>query len=275
MFIFFLIPPIGFILRGQSALPVHIDIKRLFNSGFNGLFPWFIILYTGYRKKTIAYLISALVILYYLIMAFTKTDSQKPFWVYPALLSLVMNVVFGFFAAFSQVRNGEKKKGQWLLFAMGFFAFFCALTLIDQLGDNYFGRDIRVPKLFFPINLFPLSFMMIMGIRLRANTFEKYRLEKILRVRDLRWDSLLQNIQLIIVELDKEGRIKYLNPYAIDVLSCTSSEELINKSWFACCLPSDESPALKAVFENIMKEQEGIPFYKSKIILQKMAKKEL
>jgi len=124
MFIFFLIPPIGFILQDKAPYPVHIVVKRLFNSVFNGLFPWFVILYTGYRKKTIAYIISVLVILYYLIMAFTKTDSQNPFWVYPALLSLVMNVVFGFFAAFSQVRNGEKKKGQWLLFAMGFFAFF-------------------------------------------------------------------------------------------------------------------------------------------------------
>ncbi|HEY6977524.1 MAG TPA: sigma 54-interacting transcriptional regulator [Chitinophagaceae bacterium] len=264
MFIFFLIPPIGFILEDKAPYPLQVDIKRLFNNTFNGLFPWFIILYTGYRKKMIAYIISALVILYYGIMVFTKTDSQKPVWVYLVLLALVMNMVFGFFAGFSQIRNGERKKGRWLIFAMGFFAFFCILTLINQLGNNYFGR-IFGTKLFFPINLFPLSFMVIMGIRLRENTFEKYRLEKILRLRDMRWDLLLQNMQLIIIELDKDGRIKYLNPYAIDVLGYTSSNELINKNWFDY-LPLEEAASVKVVFENIMKEQEAMPFYRNRIL---------
>ena len=54
MFIRFLIPPIGFILQDKAPYPLQIDIKRVFNSAFNGLFPWFVILYTGYRKKTAA-----------------------------------------------------------------------------------------------------------------------------------------------------------------------------------------------------------------------------
>jgi PAS domain S-box-containing protein len=265
MFIFFLIPPIGFILEDKAPYPLQIVIKRLFNSAFNGLFPWFVILYTGYRKKMIAYIISALIVLYYVIMVFTKTDSQKPFWVYPVLLALVMNVVFGFYAGISQIGNGEKKKGQWFIFAMSFFAFFCILTVINQVGNNYFGR-IFGTKLFFPINLFPLSFMLIMGIRLRENNFEKYRLEKKLRWRDTRWNSLVQNMQLIIVEFDREGKIKFVNPYSIKALGYNSETDLLNKNWFETCLPKNEAAIVRAIFENVMQDQKEIPFYKSRII---------
>jgi 4-amino-4-deoxy-L-arabinose transferase-like glycosyltransferase len=48
-------------------------------------------------------------------MALTETDSQKPLWVYLVLVTHALIVVFGFYAGFLQIRNGEKKKAQWFL----------------------------------------------------------------------------------------------------------------------------------------------------------------
>ena len=247
MFVFFMIPPVGFILIDRAPYTLQIDIKRIFNWAFTFLFPWFTLFYTGYKKKLVPYVVSAVVIISYGTMALTKTDSQKPLWAWLVVVTLTMNVLFGFYTAYLQFRNGETKKAKWFISAMCFFAVFYLLTVINQVSDNYFGRILGT-KLFFPINLFPLSFMVIMGIRLRTNAFEKYRLEKILHWRDTRWNSLLQNMQLLIVELDRSGQIKYINPYAIKALGYNLANDLIGKNWFDTVMPKDETEERKSFF---------------------------
>lgn len=253
MFVFFMLPPVGFILLDKAPYSLQIDIKRFFNNSFNGLFPWFVILYTGYRKKVAAYIISGAVIFAYLTMVFTSADSPKPLWVYLALVCLTMNVIFGFYAGFYQLKNGEKKKAQWFLFAMAFYALFCILALVHQLANNYFGKMLGT-KLFFPINLFPLAFTLIMGLRLRMNIAEKYRLEKLLHWRDIRWNSIVQNMQLLIVELDNEARIKYLNPYAVKALGYYSLIELLDKNWFDIFSPEEEIEQRKSRYRDAMRD---------------------
>ena len=96
-------------------------------------------------------------------------------------------------------------------------------------------------KIFYPINLNPLAFILIMGVRLRANTFEKFRLEKLLRLRDIRWHSLLENMQLIVLELDTEGRVRYINPFGVQILGYSSPNEIMTKDWFSNYLPVHEA----------------------------------
>ena len=269
MFVFFMFPPAGFILLDKAPYSPLIDIKRIFNNAFVVLFPWFVISYTGYGKKIVAYLIDALVVVYYLLMALTETDSQKPLWVYLVLVTHALSVVFGFYAGFLQIRNGEKKKGQWFLFAMAVYAVVYILTFINQVGDNYFGRMMGT-KLFFPINLFPLAFMLIMGIRLRASITEKYQLEKILHWRDMQWNSVVQNMQLLIVELDNEARIVYLNPYAIEALGYHSLTELKGKNWFDIFSPKEEIEKRKSVYTDAIQEKKML-HWKSNIATKKDA----
>src|SRR5207342_3202120 len=88
MFIFFMIPPVGFILRDQAPYSLQIDIKRIFNWAFTCLFPWFALFYTGYKKKLMPYMTSAVAIIAYGTMALTKTDSEKPLWTWFVVLAL-------------------------------------------------------------------------------------------------------------------------------------------------------------------------------------------
>lgn len=264
MFVFFMLPPAGFILLDKAPYSLQIDIKRVFNNAFVVLFPWFVIFYTGHGKKIIAYLIDALVVVYYASMMTTTTDSQKPQWVYLVLVTHALSVVFGFYAGFLQARNGEKKKAQWFLFAMGVYAVVYILTFINQVGDNYFGR-IMGTKLFFPINLFPLAFMLIMSIRLRANVTEKYHLEKMLHWRDMQWNSIVQNMQLLIVELDNHARIEYLNPYAVKALGYSSLTELKGKNWFDIFAPKEEIEQRKSVYLSATNDEQVL-HWKSNIV---------
>src|SRR5678816_3497179 len=51
MFVFFMLPPVGFILEDKAPYTLQMDIKRFFNFAFAALLPWFVLLYTGSRKK--------------------------------------------------------------------------------------------------------------------------------------------------------------------------------------------------------------------------------
>src|ERR1051325_5707493 len=106
MFVFFMIPPVGFILQDHAPYSLQIDIKRIFNNGFNCLFPWFVYLYTRRTKKILPYIVSVTVIAAYVTMAFARTDSQKPVWTWIVVVALTMNIVYGFYAAVLQIKNG-------------------------------------------------------------------------------------------------------------------------------------------------------------------------
>src|SRR5687767_9963491 len=87
--IFFLLPPTGFILHDTPPYSVAVLIKRIFIWSYYALAPWFILAYTGYPKKHLAYLIGIVQVVSYVIMALTMADRAKPIW------SLVAVVAFG------------------------------------------------------------------------------------------------------------------------------------------------------------------------------------
>lgn len=255
MFFFFLVPPVGFILEDKAPYISEIIIKRFFNFSFSALLPWFIFLYAGFKNKTVPIIADVVVIVCYLVMCFTKVDSLKPSWVLFVLLFDTIVVAYGFYAGITQIKKGEGKKGSWLVIAISLIVVLYALTMINQLGNNYFGKMMGT-KLFFPNNLFPLPFILIMGIRLRANVFERYRLQKILHWRDIRWSSLIEGVQLFVVEVDSTGRIKYTNPYATKVLGYNSSSELVGKNWFDTFTPENEIETRKSYFKRTVKTGE-------------------
>ena len=78
-----------------------------------------------------------------------------------------------------------------------------------------------------------------MSIRIQRDSISKNRLERVLHVRNTRWDRLMNRINLIIVALDTEGRITYANPYAVKKLGYTDVKELISLDWFQTFLKSD------------------------------------
>jgi len=186
-------------------------------------------------------------------------------WTWAVVLALTLNVCYGYYSGFAQLRLDEKNKAKWFIAAMHFFALFYLLTVTNQLTNNDFG-NILGTKLFFPINLFPVSFIVIIGIRLRANSLEKYKLEKLLRLQDVRWDWLVQNMQLLIVELDNAGMIKYLNPYAVKTLGYLAQDELLGRNWFDTAIPKNEAADRKATFVNLIKEGKLMPHLMNDVV---------
>ncbi|HTB26039.1 MAG TPA: sigma 54-interacting transcriptional regulator [Puia sp.] len=265
LFVFFIIPPLGFVWVDRAPYSGTVIIKRVFNFLYAGIMPWFVLLYTDYKKKLLPFLSSILFLFGYLTMAFTTKDSNQPLWFTITILPLGLTVLHGFIALGFQYRSGEKSKSGWLFFAFVIYLLFYLPTAINQFSDNYFGKMIHA-KIFYPINLYPLAFILLMGVRLRTNANERFQLKRSLRSRDIRWDSLMENTQTIFVNLDKEGNIKYINPYAVRLMGYTDISDMIGKNWFDHYLPDGETSVRKAHFQKIILKEENTHYHKSDII---------
>ena len=265
VFIFFILPPAGFIIIDKAPYPFQIIVKRFFNFLNGALFPWFILMYSGYGKKRVPLIADLFYVAGYLFMAFTSKDNSQPFWVSLVLVPMLVTLVYGLLAARFMLKSGKRSKGYWFLAAMVIFAFFYLMMIAFQFAGNYYGRLFHA-KIFYPISLYLLPFMLIMGVRLREDSLRKFALEKLLLKRDIRWQSLLGNMQLIVLELDITGRIRYINPFGVRLLGYSSAKELLAKDWFSHFLPVHEATVTKSVFDQSIARQNEVPYFKNDIL---------
>src|SRR4051812_35957557 len=110
LFIFFMIPPIGFILLDKAPYPVEIEVKRIFIWSYYALMPWFFELYTGYKKRAITITIDVLAVISYMIMVFTTVDSMKSLWVMVVITVSGLNLYYGLAASLNQIKMGRRKE---------------------------------------------------------------------------------------------------------------------------------------------------------------------
>ncbi len=266
VFIFFILPPAGFIIIDKAPYPAQIIIKRLFNFLNGAMFPWFIYQYSGYGRRRIPIFADSIYLVAYILMAFTTHDNNQPLWVSLVLLPMTLTLFYGLLAARFLMRSGKKNKGFWFLVAMIVFAFFYLLTVSFQFAGKYFISNLFHSKIFYPISLYLLPFMLIMGVRLREDSLRKFSLEKIILKRDIRWHSLLEHMQLIVLELDIAGRIRYINPFGVRILGYTAPVDLLNKDWFSHFLPVHEAVVTKSIFEQAMVQRKEVPYYKNDVL---------
>src|SRR4029077_19576696 len=128
-----------------------------------------------------------------------------------------LSIVHGFIAVSHQFKAGIITNAKWFKASMFVYLFLFIVSTIYQTNIEYF-INVFHRKIFFPINLFPLSFIIIMGVRLRTNFLGKYKLERIIKIKNVQWESLMQNLQLVVAHSDKNGKLSYINPYGVALL---------------------------------------------------------
>ena len=264
IFIYFIFPPVGFIIHDNPPYPALIIVKRVFHVLFFCLFPWFVNLYTGYKRKTLPVTVAILYSVGYFIMAFAK-DSIPPLWIKFVIVAIAVIIVHGFIAVKYQFKHGEKDKAKWFQAAMIIFLVLYVVSAIYQIDIDYFRKILHI-DLFYPINLFPLLFITLMGIRLRANSIQKLRLEKELRSKNRQWESLMQHMQLIVVHTDVNGKLNYINPFGVSLLNYKNPSELIGRNWYDYFLPVPEAGNIREIFQKAIQEKESVPQYKNIVV---------
>jgi PAS domain-containing protein len=188
-------------------------------------------------------------------MISTSSGNFNIVWRVLIFFPMTMILVYGIVAAKYMIEKKLTNEGQSLLAVMVVYGILYLLSLITIFDVGIIEETLR-EKLFFPLHLNHLAFILIMSLRLQKNAFNKYRLEKIIRMSNKQWDSLLHNIQLLIIEIDKEGKIVYINPFMIKKLGYQSSEEILGIDWFQNFIPAaelnDRRSKFKEAFDSVM-----------------------
>ena len=105
-----------------------------------------------------------------------------------------------------------------------------------------------------------------MGLRLRTNFLEKYKLEKLVRLKNVQWDSLMENLHLVIAHADKNGKLSYINPYGVSLLHYNNSSELIGRNWYDYFLPDGEFGNVKEIYQKAFSTGVATPHFKNLIV---------
>jgi PAS domain S-box-containing protein len=93
---------------------------------------------------------------------------------------------------------------------------------------------------------------------------ERKRAENILRESEQRWRSLLENVRLVVIGLDIQGRVEFANPFFLELTGYTHSE-VIGQYWFTKFLPLHHRPKLETAFQEIL-EKDFHPHYHNPIV---------
>jgi PAS domain S-box-containing protein len=258
LFGFIMLPPIGFITNAYSPYPFEILIKRVFNFSYYGLMPWFIYYYTGSQNKKVPMLISIGVVITYVMMATSSGGEEMPPWLWAALLVYAAIFFFGLMAGLKQYQH-EKVKAAWFLGALSVFGLLFLLTGMSMLGIDFIHQFFNV-KLFFSIHLHALFLVLVMGFRMVVNIDERFRLEKIVKSKERRWQSLLQHAPVFFMELDPQGNIVHINEYGVKLMEYSSPDELIGHNWFDIAPPEKEAKPRKKIFLDSVNNQWELPY---------------
>lgn len=92
---------------------------------------------------------------------------------------------------------------------------------------------------------------------------DRKHIEASLRESDRRWQSLLDNVQLVVIGLDLDGYIEYANPFFLK-LTGYQLEEVLGQYWFDFLNPQEKHP-LKIIFKEVL-EQNFHPYYQNSVM---------
>ena len=81
---------------------------------------------------------------------------------------------------------------------------------------------------------------------------ERKMAEDALQSNERRLHRLFETVNLIVLELDADARIDYVNPYFLHLVG-HSREEVLGEDWFAKFAPPGQEPMMRGVFNDLLR----------------------
>ena len=80
---------------------------------------------------------------------------------------------------------------------------------------------------------------------------DRKEIEATLRESERRWRTLLQNVRMLVVSLDRQGNIDYVNPYLLEITEY-EREEVIGQKWMNKFICHQDRPEAVKFFQKIL-----------------------
>lgn len=129
-------------------------------------------------------------------------------------------------------------------------AFTVGIIIIANLRDVWVDASGR--QSFYMIEFAFFFLVVLMGFRLSSQVIESGRIEKELTKTEKRWQTLLEQVELVVVDLDKDGNVNYVNPYYLK-LTGFSEKDVLGQNWFHKFIPDDQGFGAEHVFRSVEK----------------------
>ncbi|MBE9143452.1 PAS domain S-box protein [Planktothrix mougeotii] len=94
---------------------------------------------------------------------------------------------------------------------------------------------------------------------------DRKRVEATLQESNRRWRSLLDQVQLMVVGLDAQGVVEYVNPFFLQVTGYKESE-VIGQEWFKTFVVPEEWQVSRAHFVDLLEQRVPYSHYQNRII---------
>jgi PAS domain S-box-containing protein len=127
---------------------------------------------------------------------------------------------------------------------------------------NHEGREIPISQVLIA-QTFGSNQIQYLSTIARDITQQK-QTEATLKESDRRWNSLLDNVQLIVIGLDINGNVDYVNPFFLQLTDYTEAE-ILGKNWFNNFLPQSQYHIVKTTFQEVI-EKNFYPHYQNPIL---------
>jgi len=249
--VFYLLPPAGFILEHNPPYDSVLIFKGIFIFTYYAITPWFILAYTGYPRKWPAYAISGVVVACYVLMIFTPASEGMPLWPKLALLNFCGVLFLAHAGARWLQQQGHRGAARSLYAVIFTFVGLLILSVFSPLFEVGWAHLFTL-KLYFLIQLHSLFFMLIMGQHLVLDLYDKFKLEQHLHQTEARWNSFMANAPLLTLELDREGRILFVNDFGAKLLGYQHLSDLLEFNWFDVFVTQGERQSLKSHYQQIV-----------------------
>jgi len=139
------------------------------------------------------------------------------------------------------------------------------LLIILTAGFDYAVVSSYINS-FFILEFSLLLFVVIMSPQLISDMINSTKIKKSTLKNERSFKTLTNNIDLIVVGLNRMGNVDYINPYFLD-LTGYEADEVIGKDWFDTFLPKNESFKVQSAFLEILKN-DFHPYYTNSVRLK-------
>jgi PAS domain S-box-containing protein len=230
------------------------------------IFYSFILLFTGeftsIKSKgftaTFLVLISIMSLTYFFLTGNGFYDKAWGFFVHLLIFSI------GIYGIIGGINGRKTFNAIWQFIFITLMTILCVLALLVGI-DSVFGVPIIPdPEGFIsPLDFFPILFSVIIGYKMGHDIIRSYQLESEVRLKDKQWSTLMVSINLLVVQLNLEGEILWVNQHFLQFTGY-SMKEVVGENWFDKVLPGESGKALKQHFQDFIRG-EKIPVYQNPI----------
>ncbi len=206
-----------FILNAISSY-VILDIRwaaLLCAAAYYAIFPWFILEFIGIKKKIILWPISGLFALAISAFLLNPDPGNFALWQILAHFGLICLLAVTSYAAFVLLKNRRARRKEFFVLTVIFL-----LLGLEEMISKYSGQMLlmRYTTGILPLDIYPLLFTLIVGIRLANEVFMKNTLKVQLMESWLNEEKLkLGNLGKTILQEKLHSKGKDLTDFSIEI----------------------------------------------------------